>query len=39
MTATLITRLGPDEWSEEKLYETVITPLITARREQNDFEF
>jgi protein-L-isoaspartate(D-aspartate) O-methyltransferase len=39
MSAVLITRLGPDEWSEEKLYETVIPRLITTRREKNDFEF
>ncbi len=38
MNATLIQRVGPDQWAEEILFETVLPPLINAEEPQK-FEF
>lgn len=38
MTAKLITRLGENEWSEQVLYETVVTPL-TNKPQPQQFNF
>jgi len=34
MEAQLITRLGPNEWSRESLFETVVAPLVNAPQPQ-----
>jgi protein-L-isoaspartate(D-aspartate) O-methyltransferase len=32
MSAILITRISDNQWSDEELFETVITPLINAEK-------